>query len=116
MFGIGMPELILILAVALVVIGPKKLPDLAKSLGRAMNEFRKASRELKDSLDVSTDFKDVKDSFRELKSEGKDAVKDDPPRSASAPAATPPEAPAAEGKVPPPAGPDAPEKDADGRG
>ena len=39
MFGIGMPEMILILAVALIVIGPKKLPDLAKSLGRAIGEF-----------------------------------------------------------------------------
>jgi sec-independent protein translocase protein TatB len=42
MFGIGMPEMILILAVALIVIGPKKLPDLAKSLGRAFGEFKKA--------------------------------------------------------------------------
>ena len=48
MFGIGMPEMILILANALIVIGPKKLPDLAKSLGRAMNEFKKATREIKD--------------------------------------------------------------------
>ncbi|MGD9016307.1 MAG: twin-arginine translocase TatA/TatE family subunit, partial [Desulfobacterales bacterium] len=66
MFGIGMPELILILAIALVVIGPKKLPDLAKSLGRAMNEFRKATREIKESLDVNEDFKDVRQSFDEL--------------------------------------------------
>ena len=36
MFGIGMPELLLLLAIALIVIGPKKLPELAKSLGRAM--------------------------------------------------------------------------------
>ena len=52
MFGIGMPEMILILAVALIVIGPKKLPDLAKSLGRALGEFKKgdqrAERQLSD--------------------------------------------------------------------
>ena len=47
MFGIGMPELILILAIALIVIGPKKLPDLAKSLGRAMREFKRATSEFK---------------------------------------------------------------------
>ncbi len=51
MFGIGMPELLLILAIALIVIGPKKLPDIAKSLGRAMAEFRRASDELKSSFD-----------------------------------------------------------------
>ncbi len=74
MFGIGMPELILILAIALVVIGPKKLPDLAKSLGRAMNEFRKATREIKESFDVNEDFKDVRQSFDELKTDVRDVV------------------------------------------
>ncbi|GAH09726.1 unnamed protein product, partial [marine sediment metagenome] len=49
MFGIGMPEMLLILAVALIVIGPKKLPDLAKSLGRGLAEFRKATSEIKES-------------------------------------------------------------------
>jgi len=43
MFNIGTNELLLILAIILLIFGPKKLPDLARSLGRAINEFRKAS-------------------------------------------------------------------------
>ncbi|MGD8241808.1 MAG: twin-arginine translocase TatA/TatE family subunit [Desulfobacterales bacterium] len=81
MFGIGMPEMILILAIALIVIGPKKLPDLAKSLGRAMNEFKKATREIKDSIDVDGDLKDVKQSFDDLNTDLRDSInplKNDP--------------------------------------
>ena len=66
MFGIGMPELILILAVALIVIGPKKLPDLAKSLGKAMGEFKKATNDIKDSMQLDSGIQEVKTSFEDL--------------------------------------------------
>jgi TatA/E family protein of Tat protein translocase len=50
MFGIGMTELLVIMAVALVVFGPKRLPELARSLGRALGEFRHASNDLRQTL------------------------------------------------------------------
>jgi TatA/E family protein of Tat protein translocase len=74
MFGIGMPELLLILAIALIVIGPKKLPDLAKSLGRAMREFKKATNEFKETLQVDEDLKDVKNAFNGLGKDIKDSA------------------------------------------
>ena len=51
MFGIGFPELLVILVVALLVFGPAKLPELARSLGRGLAEFRRASSDLRRSLD-----------------------------------------------------------------
>jgi sec-independent protein translocase protein TatB len=66
MFGIGMPELLLLLAIALIVVGPKKLPELAKALGRGFAEFKKATNDLKESLDTSTDFTELKQSFDEV--------------------------------------------------
>jgi sec-independent protein translocase protein TatA len=57
MFGLGIPELIVIFVIALVVFGPKKLPDLGKSIGRAMAEFKKAQQEFQES--VQAEMKEV---------------------------------------------------------
>ena len=59
MFGIGMPELLVILGLALLLIGPKKLPQLAKSLGKTMGELRKATDDLKDT--ISEEIAPIKD-------------------------------------------------------
>jgi len=51
MFGLGLPEIIIIMVVALLVVGPSKLPDLARSLGKAFNEFRRMADEVKETFE-----------------------------------------------------------------
>ncbi|OQY07166.1 MAG: hypothetical protein B6I22_03680 [Desulfobacteraceae bacterium 4572_123] len=74
MFGIGMPEMILILAVALIVIGPKKLPDLAKSLGRAMGEFKRATSDFKETMAVNSEIRDVKETIDDIGDDLKESM------------------------------------------
>lgn len=79
MFGIGMPELILILALALIVLGPRKLPEIARALGKGIAEFRRATDELKE------EFRQVEQEIEESSSETPAA--DDSSGAASTPAA-----------------------------
>ena len=80
MFGIGMPELLLILGLALIVLGPKKLPELAKALGKGLAEFRRA-----------TD--DLKEEFRQMEREVDDAAAEKPAAESPATAEPPPQDP-----------------------
>lgn len=74
MFGIGFSEILIILVIALIFIGPKKLPEVAKTLGRAINEFRRSTEEIK---------KDINKEVREIEKIGQDvlseSLKKEPP-------------------------------------
>src|SRR5262249_45116717 len=67
MFGIGVPELMVILIIALVVLGPSRLPDVAKAVGKALAEFRRATS------DISDELKDVR---RTLENEVRNAERE----------------------------------------
>lgn len=67
MFGIGFQEILVILVIALLVLGPRKLPDIAKALGRAIGEFRRASDDIKNSIErearkIESDYENDKES------------------------------------------------------
>ena len=82
MFGsIGMPELIIILTIALIIFGPRKLPELGRSLGRSLHEFKRASNELRNTLDEEIRIEEQRSTDRQRA-----------PKAAETPAA--PEAPA----------------------
>jgi sec-independent protein translocase protein TatA len=70
MFGnIGFPELVAIMALALLVFGPKKLPEVGRSIGKALREFRKTSDEIKDRIEEEIQASELKDIEAEIKKE-----------------------------------------------
>ena len=75
MFGIGFPEMIVILVVALLVVGPDKLPELARSMAKGVNELRGAMNQIKESLNEETkDLRSVKDDLRQTAVQMKDKL------------------------------------------
>ncbi len=70
MFGsIGFPELLIIMTIALLIFGPKKLPEVGKSIGKALREFRKTSDEIKERIEEEIqveEFKEIKKDIKEI--------------------------------------------------
>ena len=70
MFGIGLPELFLIFALALIVLGPDRLPQLARQIARYMGKLKRASEELKSQLDIESLEKDIKQETKDRSESG----------------------------------------------
>jgi Tat protein translocase TatB subunit len=60
MFGIGLPELVIIIIVALLVVGPSKLPEVARSLGKALGEFRRMADDVKETIEQEMTIEEEK--------------------------------------------------------
>ncbi len=84
MFGIGSTELFIIIIVALIVIGPKKLPDLMRTLGKGMAEFKRVSSDVKETFDkeVKKAEKEIKEEEKKLKETVETAVEEKKPEEA----------------------------------
>ncbi len=65
MFGLGTTEIVIILLIALLILGPTELPKVAKSLGKGVASLRRATEELKETVEEDKDLKMIKDTFQE---------------------------------------------------
>jgi TatA/E family protein of Tat protein translocase len=72
--NLGIPELVIILVIALIVFGPRKLPELGRSLGKSIGEFRKASNDLKQTLDDEIRMEEQKEQRAKVEEEQRSAV------------------------------------------
>ncbi len=77
MFGLGFPELLLIFVIALIVFGPKKLPELGRSVGRALAEFKKASEDFQESMKAEMKEVEKTAQLEEIKKIGQEIITDE---------------------------------------
>lgn len=100
MFGsIGMPELLIIMVIALIIFGPRKLPELGRSLGRSLHEFKKASNELRNTLEDEIRIEEQRDQRSATAASRATTVQDAPSLVSPAPSETVTPAPAADDTV-----------------
>jgi TatA/E family protein of Tat protein translocase len=92
MFELSLPHILLLLAIALVVIGPNKLPDIAKTLGKMFGEFQRAADDLKREIKTASDIKPVDEPGQKPREEKAPEPASGPENNAAAPdTKTPPE-------------------------
>lgn len=82
---IGFPEMLIILVIALVVFGPRKLPELGRSLGRSLNEFKRASNELKSTLEDEIRIEEQQEQRAKVEAEQQSAITAAQPNAGTAP-------------------------------